>query len=73
MKPRIQTIRMSDTKTNLLPSMALLMTLAITSSLLHTTSAEGPLFECPKGKKKETINFLTMSFYCIGGKVIIRN
>lgn len=47
-----QTITMSDTKTNLLPSMALLMTLAITSSLLHTTSAEGPLFECPKGKKK---------------------
>ena len=45
-------ITMVDTKTNLLPSMALLITLAITSSLLHTTSAEGPLFECPKGKKK---------------------
>ena len=42
---------MPDTKTNLLPSMAMLMTLAITSSLLHMTNAEGPLFECPKGKK----------------------
>ena len=48
-------ITMVDTKTNLLPSMALLITLAITSSLLHTTSAEGPLFECPKGKKKQLI------------------
>ena len=55
MKSRIQMITMVDTKTNLLPSMALLITLAITSSLLHTTSAEGPLFECPKGKKKQLI------------------
>ena len=57
MKSRIQMITMVDTKTNLLPSMALLITLAITSSLLHTTSAEGPLFECPKGKKKKQLIF----------------
>ena len=54
MKSRIKMI-MSDTKINLLPGMAMLIAMAITSSILHTTNAEGPLFECPKGKETETI------------------
>ena len=53
MKSRIK-ITMSETKANLLSSMAILITMAIISSIFHTTNAEGPLFECPKGKK---INF----------------
>ena len=58
MKSRIK-ITMSETKANLLSSMAILITMAIISSIFHTTNAEGPLFECPKGKK---INFSISKF-----------
>ena len=60
MKSRIK-ITMSETKANLLSSMAILVTIAIISSIFHTTNAEGPLFECPKGKK---INFSISWYIC---------